>query len=506
MSISFVCPCGKKLKVSETLAGKKVKCPDCKEVSLVTANGAEEPAESLASAEVAVKPAKKKIRSDADLAESYTDSEEAAPSVAKKKIKATEEEEEAGATSITTKKKPAKHLDEDEEEAPPAKTKKGKKAVDTKGEAEDAPKSRKKLVIAVLLLLVLGGSGGAFWYFDVYKMLFPAPPQPPPIIDGTKPVDPGAVVPFEAFPSDPGGFNAKLPGRQNIPRWVRDVDPLPPYRVYQGNSAGVHYRIAFDDVPGPPPASYSQAEERLKKRCEDIIKYTEKTAEKAGGTAVAGKVELDESLGKYPGRQLEITLPNDTLERHKVFVVEERIYDLSVKGPTAMVNAKEALEFFKHFTLHPKLMEMELKMIEGIWQVGEVLEENKSLDLEKFAKEITIDRNLLKGEVIAMILTRQYPKAEKTEDGKVNGLDTEMKIRIEPAKKPKSVDFTFTKDDKEVVLKGIYSLENGEFKICFGKLSEQGVSERPTDFNPAPPEEKEVILIRARRPMKTPTP
>ena len=44
MAISFTCACGKKLKVSDTLVGKKVKCPDCQKISLVSADGTAAPA------------------------------------------------------------------------------------------------------------------------------------------------------------------------------------------------------------------------------------------------------------------------------------------------------------------------------------------------------------------------------------------------------------------------------------------------------------------------------
>src|SRR5438552_4184852 len=55
MAISFTCACGKRLKVSDTLLGKKVKCPDCQKVTLVTA---EAPAGAKPAAKPGVPPAK----------------------------------------------------------------------------------------------------------------------------------------------------------------------------------------------------------------------------------------------------------------------------------------------------------------------------------------------------------------------------------------------------------------------------------------------------------------
>ena len=41
MYIHLLCACGKKLKVSDTLAGKKVKCPDCDKINLVSVDDEE---------------------------------------------------------------------------------------------------------------------------------------------------------------------------------------------------------------------------------------------------------------------------------------------------------------------------------------------------------------------------------------------------------------------------------------------------------------------------------
>lgn len=37
MAITFSCSCGKKLKVQDTMVGKKVRCPECNAISLARA-------------------------------------------------------------------------------------------------------------------------------------------------------------------------------------------------------------------------------------------------------------------------------------------------------------------------------------------------------------------------------------------------------------------------------------------------------------------------------------
>jgi hypothetical protein len=46
MAILVTCSCGKKLKVKDDLAGKRIKCPTCMEPLIVPAGGADEPYES----------------------------------------------------------------------------------------------------------------------------------------------------------------------------------------------------------------------------------------------------------------------------------------------------------------------------------------------------------------------------------------------------------------------------------------------------------------------------
>ena len=45
MSISIACSCGKKYRVKDTLAGKKIRCSDCTELIRVPAQVADEDAE-----------------------------------------------------------------------------------------------------------------------------------------------------------------------------------------------------------------------------------------------------------------------------------------------------------------------------------------------------------------------------------------------------------------------------------------------------------------------------
>jgi len=50
---------------------------------------------------------------------------------------------------------------------------------------------------------------------------------------------------------------------------------------------------------------------------------------------------------------------------------------------------------------------------------------------------------------------------------------------IDPTKKPKEIDFKYSQDGDEKVLKGIYELDGEKFKVCYGS---PGADKRPSGF------------------------
>jgi uncharacterized protein (TIGR03067 family) len=55
----------------------------------------------------------------------------------------------------------------------------------------------------------------------------------------------------------------------------------------------------------------------------------------------------------------------------------------------------------------------------------------------------------------------------------------ELTFKIDPAKKPKAIDFTMAQDEKKAVTHGIYEVSADTFKVC--RPTEAG-KERPTEF------------------------
>ncbi|TAK97003.1 MAG: TIGR03067 domain-containing protein [Verrucomicrobia bacterium] len=74
----------------------------------------------------------------------------------------------------------------------------------------------------------------------------------------------------------------------------------------------------------------------------------------------------------------------------------------------------------------------------------------------------------------------------------------QAKITIDPAKKPKTIDYEmtdgFTKGKKQL---GIYEVEGDTFKSCFTKPG----AERPTDFTTKPGDGKTVSVWKREKPV-----
>jgi len=68
-------------------------------------------------------------------------------------------------------------------------------------------------------------------------------------------------------------------------------------------------------------------------------------------------------------------------------------------------------------------------------------------------------------------------------------------IKLDPTKKPKEIDMTFTEGaNKDKVLKGIYELDGDKFKICRALLPDK---DRPTEFGTWP--DTGVFLVTWKR-------
>ena len=98
----------------------------------------------------------------------------------------------------------------------------------------------------------------------------------------------------------------------------------------------------------------------------------------------------------------------------------------------------------------------EMKALEGTWQVIDLQENGRPVG-EKDLVLVIVDGKL-----------------EVLSGGQLSKAYT---ITIDPAKKPKTIDLTSTKD-KDRQARGIYKLEGDQLTICL----EEGTDKRPADF------------------------
>jgi uncharacterized protein (TIGR03067 family) len=116
----------------------------------------------------------------------------------------------------------------------------------------------------------------------------------------------------------------------------------------------------------------------------------------------------------------------------------------------------------------------ELKLLAGTWRVVMVEIDGKAQPAEKSPKEIVIAGN------------------------KLSGIGPEMTMTLDPTKKPKWVDLTFKKGDKDYPIRAIYEIEGDNLQLCIpmarkGKLFD---NKRPESFDTAG---KDAALFQAKR-------
>lgn len=90
------------------------------------------------------------------------------------------------------------------------------------------------------------------------------------------------------------------------------------------------------------------------------------------------------------------------------------------------------------------------------------------------------------------------PKSIVIAGNKLSGIGPEMTMTLDSTKKPKWIDLSFKKADKEYSIRGIYRIEGDELLLCIpmaikGKLFE---NKRPATFDTAG---KGVALFKAKR-------
>ncbi|MCI0380909.1 MAG: TIGR03067 domain-containing protein [Gemmataceae bacterium] len=108
-------------------------------------------------------------------------------------------------------------------------------------------------------------------------------------------------------------------------------------------------------------------------------------------------------------------------------------------------------------------VKMEMKQLEGVWVLQSLENDGKPLS-EELIKQI---RLTIKGDRYTVDIG----------DRKV-----ELTYKLDPSKKPKTIDFSLVGDDEKKTTPGIYELATDTLKMC--RASEVG-GKRPAEFSAA---------------------
>ncbi|MBI3410190.1 MAG: TIGR03067 domain-containing protein [Planctomycetes bacterium] len=121
----------------------------------------------------------------------------------------------------------------------------------------------------------------------------------------------------------------------------------------------------------------------------------------------------------------------------------------------------------------------DLELFEGKWAI-ERLEETGKKASEEFVKTLEA---VVKGDQITL----------RAKDNVV----LELRIKIDPTKKPKTIDFThLAGEDKGKTELGIYNLEGDTLRFC---IDESGKN-RPTEFKSTP--ETNLVILKRKSELK----
>ena len=123
----------------------------------------------------------------------------------------------------------------------------------------------------------------------------------------------------------------------------------------------------------------------------------------------------------------------------------------------------------------------DLDMIQGKWTVQSIKESDGKNPPDDFLKDLEV---IVKDDTMKIILV---PKSET--------LDA-FKLKLDPAKKPKAIDFTHTEGpDKGKTELGIYKLEGDTLTVCVNDFDK----ERPSAFATKEGTKISVIVMKKKK-------
>jgi hypothetical protein len=148
---------------------------------------------------------------------------------------------------------------------------------------------------------------------------------------------------FTKFTSKEGSFTVLMPGEPELRKVEQTASNGMKFlsQRYRGRYQGGNFGAAYMDVPGAVKMS---EEERSKLLEGDAPRI-------AAALKAEVRSEKKLTLGKYPGRQIEIESKGGMVMRLRSYLVGERVYSLIVTGKKEIADSKEADAFLDSLEL-----------------------------------------------------------------------------------------------------------------------------------------------------------
>jgi hypothetical protein len=152
---------------------------------------------------------------------------------------------------------------------------------------------------------------------------------------------------FKEFSPEEGGFTILLPGvpkeqtRKEKGPGGKEESTLHLFTVDLKTSTSA-YQVAYTVDPNLAKADADALKgmlERVRRGAEDSLR---------GKLLSEKKITLEE---KYPGVEIQVEIPEGRVYRSRVYVVEDRLYQMTVLGPKDVTQSKEADQFLDSFKL-----------------------------------------------------------------------------------------------------------------------------------------------------------
>jgi hypothetical protein len=174
--------------------------------------------------------------------------------------------------------------------------------------------------------------------FDSFQLDNPPPPSSP----SSPPLSSSSLQDWIEYRSDEGGFTVLLPAEPEVKTQLTDtaagtVQLTMALTEMENYAAGV----SFNEIPSEASADP-----------ETLLAGGRKgAAENLKGTVVSDKPI---KLGPYPGTEFVVETPNDLVYTARVYVVNDRLYQILFLAPKDQIDQFDVQAFFDSFTLLDK--------------------------------------------------------------------------------------------------------------------------------------------------------